>query len=48
MNPLWHRTREALARVAAERFAEEGAPFDPAWLSPDRILGIVQALEAAR
>jgi hypothetical protein len=48
VDPAWHRVREALAAVAGRRFAEEKAPFDPRWLSPDRVMGIAETLENAR
>ncbi len=40
----WERVRSSLAGIAASRFAAEGAAFDPAWLSPGRLVGMAEGL----
>jgi hypothetical protein len=40
----WERVRCALAVVAAARFAEERASFDPAWLARERLIEIANAI----
>jgi hypothetical protein len=44
---LWHRTREALSRVAALRFEDEGGGFDREWLSSARLLAMAEALSVS-
>lgn len=40
----WERVRRALAGIAAARFSEEHAAFDPAWLSRERLVEIAKRI----
>lgn len=37
----WEAARRDLLALSAQRFAEEGKPFDPAWLAAERVRALV-------